>query len=191
MPEFDKLPRGKQSLIDADGDQANICEVVGGIVTQEGIAHLVNIGRVFTASHLFTGVADDGYAYIRIKTHVNYHAFLSVSVESESKVYGYLYEDATFSGDGTILTAYNNDRSSVLTANTLLYYTPTVNTNGTLVRTAMLGSAGKFTESGGSAASIYARKLKKGTEYLLAIQNKGGAAKDIAIRVRFFEINDA
>jgi len=166
---------------------AHISVLTDGLLTEDAVGHLVYHGRLFTASHLFSLVEDDDYAYLRIKTHEDYYAFMNFSVETEAKAYIYLYEGTTFSDGGIAVPIYNNNRTSSNTINCLIYHSPTVSDNGTLIRTALLGTAGKFVESSGSAINLYARKLNKNTEYLIAAQNKAGAAKDLAIRLHLYE----
>jgi len=149
--------------------------------------HELYEGNHFTASYRFLAVADDGYADLRIYVHADYFAEMSFAVETEAKVYIDLYEGTTYTVDGTAVVRYNNNRTSGTAANALVYHTPTIDAAGTVIRTALVGSAGRFTEGGGEVESANIRLLQKATDYLIRVQNKGGNAKDIVIRFKFHE----
>lgn len=161
---------------------------VSGTVTC--ISHdenMIHEGKMFSTSYLFTAVTDNDYARLRIINDANHELHFSFAVETEAKVYIKFYEDTTYTVDGTEVDSFNSKRSSGNTTGATVYHTPTIDNIGTEIRTGLQGTAGKFVEAGGADGSKTERMLNVSTDYLIAVQNKGGAAKDIVIRIRFGE----
>jgi len=183
MPSGDDTARPVYVRLTDETTDNKLCASTGAIITKDSVSKEVGLGLVFVVSHLFINVADNGYAYMRVSIPADYNINMGFVVDAESKAYIYMYEDTTFSANGTALTPYNQNRESTNTLNTLFYHTPTINAAGTLIRSSMLGSAGKFTSTSGSASTVYSKRLAESTEYLIAVQNKGGDVRDINIRI--------
>ncbi|MBA7682520.1 hypothetical protein ES703_90870 [subsurface metagenome] len=149
--------------------------------------HELYEGNHFTVSFRFLAVADNAFADLRIYVHADYFAELNFAVKTEAKAYIHLLEGTTYSDPGTEVICYNNNRASGTAANALVKHTPTIDVAGTAIRTALQGTAGFFTEAAGGTETANIRLLQKATDYLLRVQNKAGATKDIVIRFKFHE----
>ena len=104
-----------------------------------------------------------------------------------------VYEGTTTSADGTPLTSSNTNRNSANTASTLLFGTPTVTDDGTLIHTSWFpptsagqGQAGATGLAGETNGEEWI--LQPSTKYLLRITNNSGATIDYAYEMLWYEI---
>jgi len=175
-------------IISADGSTAvEVDSRVGALHFIDTAHKETHEGEHYTVSHRWATLADDGMAYLRLVPHSTKDMHLIFEVKGESKCYIDLLEGTTYSGDGTVVTPYNNDRGSSNTAVGKCYHTPTVDAAGTVIYSSLLGAAGQQGE-GGEGGSRVEWILKAGTDYLIRVQNKHGtAAKDFSIEGHFYE----
>ena len=159
-----------------------------GITNIDYVHELIHRGLYFAVSHLFKAVSDEAYVYIRIKTGaVEIHPFITVN--SEGKAYVSMYREAAVA-DGTVLliTHFNDEKDRRSLIDSIFYHTPTVDSSpGTIWFPERLLVGGTGPKSNGG--EVQAREelyLEKNHEYLLAVQNQGGAAKDININIGFY-----
>lgn len=151
----------------------------------EGISH--------TVSHIFTGVAVDGFADLRFTSGgAPCHVF--VNCASSGPAYYHLYEGATFSGPGTAKQTFNRKRTSSITAASKAYFTPTVNVPGTSIQSGQFlpGGVGVgFAYTGGTLEHKLEWILKPNTEHLIRMTNKDGAGATMSLTLNWYEVNDA
>ena len=148
----------------------------------------VHNGDFFTVSKRTTGIADNGFAYLRIKTGAN-HCHFSFAVTTTGKAYVDTQIGNTYSADGTAITPTNRNTTSGFAAPTTLFYSgPTVNQAGT-TRFEDIVPGGDHVQSRVGSVGSYAveTKLAPSQDILIAVQNKAGAAIDVAIVVNFYE----
>lgn len=138
-------------------------------------------GWLFSTCHQSSGVADDGYLDVRITVGAEKNCRIFMRLRAEGKAYTSLYEGTTFSAAGTLVPAQNDNRDSANTATTEVRYNPTIDAIGDQICSDLMpGLIGSVEES-----NII---LKKDTEYLLRIQNKGGTTKDLGFVFDWVEI---
>lgn len=167
------------------------------IVNDEGEIELTTIdyshnkihaGIHFTAQRLFTSVANDANADVRILNGATKKLHIMITAACGGNSYFYTYEGTTYSNNGTGLTAYNNDRSSLTATTATLYYTPTINVLGTAIMPGELIPAGnKNALMGASSATRLEIILAVNTDYLFRITNKSGGAIDISMCLAWYE----
>lgn len=151
----------------------------------------IHDGNHYNVSHLFTAVADDGFALLRITTGSTMELHFTFEVDSESKILIDVLEGTTYSGDGTAVTAFNNRRSSANTTDATIRHTPTIDAAGTIIDQHMAGAAGgtpAATAIGGVGGNQNEWVFKIDAEYLIRVQNKDGTnTKDIVINAFYYE----
>ena len=104
-------------------------------------------------------------------------------VDAEAECSYILYENPTLTG-GTVVTAFNRNRTSVNTAATEIYHTPTVTTTGTAIRTRHWGD-GKA--SGGMNRGGWETILAQSEDYLLRITNETTSDNYVNFILRWHE----
>jgi hypothetical protein len=94
------------------------------------------------------------------------HLVMEFNFQAEANIA--IYEGATLSNNGTAITSFNRDRNSDNAATTLVYHTPTITTDGTLIARYKAGSGKSI---GGSQSSRAELKLKRNTKYIIRVTN--------------------
>lgn len=158
----------------------------GGITAFTPVAYRIRNSREFFCCHCFDDVADaaDVFIHIKVDSTVSCHGNLIIEAEAKTKVF--LYENPTTTDDGTALTELSMNRETLGTPVSDLFHTPTVGADGTLLECGLIGSAGKFTSSGGAEVGAY-WAFKPNEEYLVKMTNESGAAADICFKYRWHE----
>lgn len=148
-----------------------------------------NQGRVFVASHIFTTVGNNASADILIQTNGQTVHIDSpyITVTGLSRVF--LYEGTTFSDAGTAMAEVNKNRTSDRTATAVFTRGPTVSELGTLLNTYEIpaGSGGTAAGAGDQGSINTEWILASGTAYLYRITNVSGQARDISVRMEWYE----
>ena len=159
-----------------------------GIANIDYIHDIIHRGLFFSVVHTFKSVADEAYAYMRISTgDTEIHPFIGVA--ATGLAYFAIYRDANVSGGTPLLITHHKDetdRRGVLDC--AFYHTPSVDSNpGTLWMPERLIQGGTGPKTTGGATGLREELyFKEDTEYLIAVQNNGGAAKDIEIELGFY-----
>lgn len=150
----------------------------------------VHEGEFFTGGHLFPAVANNAIVLLRITVGVKeLHA--SPFAIAEGKAYASLSRGDTFTVAGTAISFPNNNDNSSNIALTALKHTPTIDVAGTDIVTDLLIPGGTGPQSVGAAEKQdEERILMPNTEYVLAVQNKAGVAKDIFLGIAGYEHTD-
>jgi len=183
-----RMPFGPWSL-NADGIRKTLIDTLGAIVGIDLNHKEVHEGEFFTFGFTFLDVADDAFAYLRFLTGVkNFHLGLEITVEG--KALAFLYRGTTFTAPGDAVAVINNNCASSNTALLTAFSEPTPNALGTLLTPEngelLVGGTGPLSV-GAQVKSDEERVAGPNTEYLIAVQNVAGAAKDITIVVAGYE----
>ena len=144
-------------------------------------------GYVFEASHRFVDVANDGYAkmFFVLGSTMNAEVLFDISSEGNSYIDGYSL--TTVSSSGTLMTHTGKNFVTYKTPSAKAYYDPNVVSSGSLVfQDIIFGGTGLRT-AGSSASEPIRWICNAGAYFMLVVQNKGGAAKDILIRAFWTE----
>lgn len=146
----------------------------------------IHDGNYYTISKLFTSVADNGFADLRIKsTTKKFHGTVNVNVGG--KCYVSLYKGSTYVGDGTAVTPINNNFNSTNVVNATAFHTPNTPTTGTLVVNTLLGGVSDGKPLTGVSSSRVEYISKPTEDVLVRVQNKSGGAIDISIVIEGYE----
>lgn len=140
---------------------------------------------MYAISKLFTAVANDGFADIHIIPPVGYEAHMRISVSTEAKAYIKTYVGTTYTAAGTAYTPFNRATDTDATPLTA-FFTTTPLVLGTLRGDELVGSGFAGTAVGGNSSSNFESIIAPSTDFLIRVQNKGGAAKDISIDINFY-----
>lgn len=154
-------------LVDVDIDSLVITDV---------FHHRVHEGKYWTVTDYDGNVQIITPKYWHIKapdTAIRCHIVMAIAVNDETLVE--FYETPTLTGNGTALTAYNNDRNSVNAVTALFYKDPTVTSPGTKLQNDLIGTNNPKTRLGGNIRQVTEIILKQNTSYLLknTVTNNG------------------
>jgi len=189
-PSVDNLIPITGKLLDDFNQTVNVANFVthSGFENIDHVHQSVHEGNVYTASHLFTSVADNGFAYMRVKPGTKpVHGSLTVS--AGGKCYLTTYSGTTYSANGAEASTFNRN-SLYPTANKtgIVYQNPTINVLGTVRFVDMIaGGNSQQTRVGGANNPQIESVYHDGDDILLAIQNKSGAVTDIACSFTWYE----
>ena len=173
------------------GNQGAGVEVIdpeyGASVSITGFHHKTHLGKAYIVSNKFADVADNGVAdiYVKVPAGVEPHIVFHRDIEGDADVE--LFEDTTVSANGTALTAYNLNRNSENLSAIEFFHTPTVTLPGTQLFLEW-NAAGTGGQAVGSEGTFDEFELAKGKNYLFRVTNRSGAAKEIGIFARYYEV---
>jgi len=181
-------PQGPWCLTET-GIRKVLIDILGGIITTTRNHREIHEGEFFTFGFTFLDVADDAFAYLRFLTGAkNFH--FGNDVVAEGKARAFLYRSTTFTAPGTAVPVVNNNCASSNTALLTAFSNPTPNVLGTLLTPAngILLPGGLGPQSVGlQVKSDEERVAGLNTEYLVAVKNVSGLAKDITITLAGYE----
>lgn len=145
-------------------------------------------GNFYTASKIFSAVANDGYALMRIKAGATKKPHVIANIMTTGKCYIKTYSGTTYTANGTEITPYNRNTTSSNVAEAKIYHTPTINVLGTARAEELVGSGTNPASQVGAVSSINSKTiLANNGDILIQVQNKSGAAVDIGIVINFYE----
>lgn len=100
-----------------------------------------------------------------------------------------VYEAATTSALGTLVSAINTNRQTTILPKMLLYASPTVVTNGTLLIEEYIGgvTGGAPVIAGEEVVNNVEWFLKRNTKYLITLNNTSGTTATIITSLSWFE----
>lgn len=150
---------------------------------------LVHEKIVYTISHTFLAVAQNGFARLRIKTFSKAVHF-EINYNSDLKCRLKTYASPTISTAGTIFEPFNRIIGYTGTKEFQVYLSPTF-TGGTLRANDFIGSntgvGGNATRAGGGANGGIESVLIPNQEYIIEFQNVGNAFSDIGVLINCYE----
>lgn len=184
---FDQCPRGKISIVDQNGNVLDIPHVHEDALATTSMRHCkVSDGKLFHASKVWEDVADDGIAAYLITCPADLYVVTYFEFSSEGAAIVEIFETPTITDNGTVVTSRNMNRDCPDTVDTLIYHTPTIGADGTLLKQIIIGS-GKEGSGAGEAVHWH---LKKGLSYYVKIKNVAGQVKSLSASVKFFETTE-
>jgi hypothetical protein len=178
------------SLDDIQSD-VNSCfdEQEGYVKVIDAEHHHIHDGVEFEYDHLFTSVAANAYVRFRVYNDDGKELHIQFFTDTEAKAYVTSYIDSTYSNNGTPAAPWNRSTGSTVVSVAKVYTAPTVNVLGALRVNAFTGVSGNpANQVGGSTGSRVESIITSGHDLLIVVQNKGSAAKDIAISARWYEV---
>lgn len=171
-------------VVDEDGDIITIDEASGVIVTIEYEHYQIHRGNTFTVLE----VTDLGNMAIRdilvVSPNSTQWAHLVWEIEHELETSIHFYRNTTYTDNGTPILSFNRNGNSTNVATTLVYHTPTVTDNGTLVGTIQQGNGKK---AGGSDRLANEFILKQNTAYLIRISNLTANNNLVFMKLNWYE----
>jgi len=143
-------------------------------------------GKLFSANHLFTGIADtDSSEIIEITGSKAAHLFVLVKSTGGAEIE--FEAGTTFTDNGTEITAVNRNETSSRTPTTTIYHTPTVDVAGTIFSHGLIpGGGGRFTKMGGEVGESEFI-IAPNTNHLVSVTNTSGSDSKILIELIWIE----
>jgi len=148
--------------------------------------HKVHAGEYFIVTDYDTSVDTASPKYWHIKAHTSKKSHLIIMINVDTAGLLQFFEISTLNADGTALTARNADRNNSATANTLFYYDPGVDVDGTTIEQYRIGVGGNQ-KLGGSTRQESEIILKLNTSYLIKYTPDGNGAK-VTFQGEFYEV---
>lgn len=161
-------------------------EVTRAIKTIEYEHHEIHEGRSYYAQIYDNDLDDTGSLIMRLIT-PNTPRWVHLNIVVNSSLGGvfYLFENPTFSTDGTARVEYNRDRNSTNNATLEVFEKPAITANGTLLQTTHIGTDGKK-GSEGSARGENEWILKQNEEYMIMYTSHSDNNK-VRIGINWYE----
>jgi hypothetical protein len=149
---------------------------IDSLVSTDVFHHRVHEGKYWTVTDYDGNVQAAAPKYWHLKapdTAIRCHTVMAIAVNDETLIE--LYEAPTLTGNGTALTAYNNDRNSATAATCLFYNDPTVTAPGTKLQNDLIGTNNPKTRIGGNVRQVTEIILKQNTSYIIknTVTNNG------------------
>lgn len=155
-------------VVDSDGDIITIDSATGAIATIVNEHHEIHEGDFFT----ILDVADLGNGAVRniliVTPDTTAWAHLVWEIEHELETLIQFYQNTLYSDNGTIITSFNRNGNSSNVATTLVFHTPTITDNGTLMGNIQQGDGKK---AGGADRKANEFILRQNCAYLIKITN--------------------
>lgn len=182
LDDTDKLAVSLYGSGSGSGDAVVEISSCGGLKTIDHLDAAIHVGCGYEASgrvNLGNGATYD----VLVTVHAVTECAMVFEVDAEAEASYILYENPTLYG-GTAITAFNRDRNSANTADTVISHTPTVTTTGTVIRTRHWGygkAEGALNRGG------WETLLAQSEEYLLRITNETTSVNYICWILRWHE----
>ena len=180
-----QLPLGKTAIVDEVGNVAKV-DSLGYLIAVRVEHYKVHLGTFYTVTDYDADVDNASPKYWHIitpNTIIRIHIKIAVAVDAPGLIQ--FYENPTTTGNGTIITAYNNDRNSSNIATCVHYYDPTVSNDGTLIEAFRIGAGGKQ-KIGGDARQFAELILKQNEQYLIKFTPDSDNA-EVTFNSQFYE----
>lgn len=175
----DDATRYKALKIDAD---------VGGLIVTDHVHHEIHEGEMFTASYVLphgSELGNDTSFDMLVSTSTKIpHLFGTVSVGGDAEILW--YEGTTTTDDGTEITVYNMNRNSSEAPVEDVFYTPTIDTIGTLLQHVFTPGGSGPQAGGGATRNTSEWLLKPSTKYLLRVTNRSGSAYMLSVHFEWY-----
>lgn len=145
-------------------------------------------GYSFSVASLFTGVADDGDADLRLKT-TSEHIHLAVIVAADAQATVQLYSGTTFTDGGSQVDIKTRNEILSKTPTVEAYKAPTVDSLGDKLPEGFVPGGGKQNSQIGGTLEIRDDLIwANETEHLIRATNvSGNADKKIFVKAVFYE----
>jgi len=143
------------------------------------------LSKQFFASYRWLNVTDGAAKYLHFRT-PSTMVDIVFTAEVCGKAWVDLFENPSLSNNGTEISIFCTNREDPATTEAKVYRDPSVTSEGTCIETALIGTPGKFTLTGGLSVGYGYWYLKSNASYLSKITNKAGSASDIGAALTFF-----
>ncbi len=158
-----------------------------GSISQEHLK--IHEGLLYTVSSTVT-IANVGgvHDFMAVVPAGTFPHFRSITISTDNgPIAVQFFEDTTVSASGSLITAYNNSRSSLNVTTVLIYDSPTVTSAGVVLETIVI-PGNKQTGSFGSESSNE-WILKPSTNYIIRVTNNtiGAGDSEVTINMFFYE----
>lgn len=144
------------------------------------------LGHLYTISKKVIGVANDGYARIRVKAPVDKQLAFTITTAATGKAYFNSYLNSTYSNDGTALNIFNRKTDLLNDSGALAYLNPTISQLGVQRADDFINGTTGPQKLGGSMGDDTVTILMPGHDILIEVQNKAGTNQSIDVN---FNIN--
>lgn len=142
--------------------------------------YMVHYGKVYYIDRVATIDTDATNIILIVTRDTPIYAHLGIILISTKGCLLEFYEDTVTSNDGTALTIFNRNRNSSNTSIMGAFHTPSVTTNGTLLQSKHVGSAGVAEKSEpGETRNLSEWILKRNSKYLLKVTSHEDANETI------------
>lgn len=138
----------------------------------------VHDGRFFSGGYFNSAVANNSTIDLLLQTSATLATHIQFSGASGGDSTIQLFEDATFSDAGTVITMSNHNRASDKTMDATVTHTPTILTTGAHVNGTVFVPGGQKAQSGGGSGGFDDEfVLKLSSTYLVRFTNISGQTK--------------
>jgi len=182
-----------QEVLTADTDTVKISDGTndlyiwesGGITSVRAVHYRIKKSLEFYADYCWYDVANDADVFFHIKAgdktpHGN------ITIYTSGKAHAFFYEAPTITNDGTVVASQSMNREVIGTPTASIYRDTVLSANGTEIECDVIGTAGKFTASGGDSSGAY-WLFDHNKSYVVKVTNKSGDVSDIAISYGWHE----
>lgn len=161
----------------------------GALRTIDDLHAMTHRGRVYDASHVVEGVADDNTLEFLVLTDDTSVAHIRALVATGGDAEFQVYEGPTVTDEGTSLSAINRNRRSSRAAKTQVWHTPTLSADGTELFDAFL-PGGERRRATGAGGGFEEYVLASNTYYLFRATNRSGGNDTLGIHLTWYESGD-
>jgi len=145
-------------------------------------------GKYFEASHLFQDVPDNGYIHFYWVNSSTVVSHVKFNIDAEGKAYITGYKNPVVASSGTLYTTTTKNFGVNNSPSDKVYYNPTVTSSGTALFYDVVWGGGGPKSVGEANEESTEWITPAGSYFMGVVQNKGGAAKDINIRIFWYEV---
>ena len=166
-----------------DRTPADVDPINEAIVVQDEIHTNIHRGVFFSASRYVAALSDASTVEVLIQVSASQSAHVRFGGAVE------VFEDTTFSSEGTTVTARNRNRFSANTADTVITHTPTLTLDGTSLDDPALIPGGTHVNfsPGGQSRSFEEWILSTSKNYLVRLTNTSGNTTPVSVVLDLYE----
>ena len=164
------LPTKRVTIMDGDGNEAEIDEVAQSLIGIDFAHHEIHEGNHYFVSG-YTELDTDGALTFCLTTNSTTQPHMTWSITTSAKGNVVVYEGSTIAG-GAAVTAINSDRDSSNTSTVTIVSNPTVNSTGTLIASSGMGGGTKQNPLGSDGTHEEEIMLAKSTVYQWTITSE-------------------
>lgn len=184
---FENLPRGKQTLVDKDGDEIEVHpRGAMGVISTAAIA--LGEGDAYGASHQFTSVSSSASENIMVRagdSDIMIQLDVSATVETQAQ----FHYNPTVDSTGTEISAVNRNITSDNTANASVYHSNTTSALGdTLGRLLIPAAASGPVKIGGGASISAPFIVPANDDVILKATNQSSSSGDIFVNFYWIKL---
>lgn len=157
-----------------------------GLISMNEIHANIHRGIFYTCTRREEGLANNGTLDVLVQVAAGTAAHIRFSLAVGGQCYIDLFENTTFSAEGTAMLCMNRNRFAGDTSTTEMTYAPTLTADGDALATTYIPGGTHGTAEGFIKSSFEEWILGPGN-YLLRITNKSGVATDLSTTIDHYE----